>query len=204
MFILFTSTVVLVGPAWCSYLCYVGAVDNVASVNKKRPKELPKWRHGVRIGILGLVVMVAVMLRKMGVPGIVATLVGAVFGLVGVGIMVFISRRMGAMTHCVTYCPVGLVANLMGKINPFRLGIGGSCTTCGACNLVCRYGALTIEDIKKRRPGLTCTLCGDCITKCHKDSIYYKFFSLKPQTARALFMVMVVSIHAVFLGVARI
>ena len=31
MLFLFLSTVLIVGPAWCSWLCYVGAWDNVSS-----------------------------------------------------------------------------------------------------------------------------------------------------------------------------
>src|SRR5512133_3755563 len=35
MTILFLSTVILTGPAWCSHLCYFGAFDNLASGNKR-------------------------------------------------------------------------------------------------------------------------------------------------------------------------
>ena len=33
--ILFLSTVILSGPAWCSQLCYFGAFDNIAAYSKK-------------------------------------------------------------------------------------------------------------------------------------------------------------------------
>ena len=122
----------------------------------------------------------------------------------GVGVMVFISRKKGIMTHCVTYCPIGLAANLLGRLSPFRLRIGDSCSECSACAPACRYDALTERDIKKRRPGLTCTLCGDCRASCKEDAIQYRFFKLKPRTARMLFYVLVITFHAVFLGVARI
>lgn len=36
MTILFLSTVVLSGPAWCSHLCYFGAIDNLAASGKTR------------------------------------------------------------------------------------------------------------------------------------------------------------------------
>ena len=204
MIILFTSTVILVGPAWCSYLCYIGALDNLAAKGKKRPEELPKWRHAARIAILVLVIATALLLRWSGVPGIAATMVGAVFGLAGVGIMAWFSRKKGALVHCITYCPIGLAANIMGKINPFRLRISDTCNDCGACTIACRYEALTKEDIKKRRAGFTCTLCGDCLTRCNDKSIHFRFAGLKPETARKLFLVMVIALHAVFLGVARI
>ncbi|MCP5104304.1 MAG: 4Fe-4S binding protein [bacterium] len=204
MLILFGATVLLAGPTWCSYLCYVGGWDNLASKAKKAPKDLPAWRHAVRVGILLLVAGAALLLRFIGVPGLVATLSAAFFGLLGVGIMVFFSRKAGSMTHCVTYCPIGLAANWLGRINPFRLRITDTCNQCGACKPACRYHALRDEDIKNRKPGLTCTLCGDCITQCKENSLQYKFLGMNPQTARYFFIVLAVSLHAVFLGVARL
>ena len=40
MAILFTFSVLLVGPAWCSWLCYIGAWDNYAAKFKKIPISL--------------------------------------------------------------------------------------------------------------------------------------------------------------------
>ena len=64
--------------------------------------------------------------------------------------------------------------------------------------------ALKKEDIQNRRPGITCTLCGDCIGSCKFNSIEYRFFRIKPEMARSIYIVMVVVLHAVFMGVARI
>src|SRR5664279_3486970 len=40
MTILFLSTVILTGPAWCSQLCYFGAFDNLASSGKTTKQVL--------------------------------------------------------------------------------------------------------------------------------------------------------------------
>jgi polyferredoxin len=203
--ILFTVTVLLVGPAWCSYLCYIGSWDLNAAVDRKRPTQLPGWRNWFRLGILGAIVAAALGLRLLGVASTAATAAGLTVGLIGVGIMVLVSRRMGTMVHCAMYCPIGLVANLLGKLAPFRLRISqDTCTDCGACTIKCRYGALRPEHIEARRPGLSCTLCGDCISACRGKSIEYRLLGLSPRVARTVFLVMVVSLHAVFLGVARI
>ena len=140
----------------------------------------------------------------MGVSSVVATWLVLVFGIVGLGIIVWVSRRVGAMVHCTMYCPIGLTADILGKISPFRLRITDGCTECGACTLRCRYDALRLDDIQARQPGLTCTLCGDCLLSCKGKSIEYRFAGLAPQNARTIFLVLAVSIHAVFLGVARI
>lgn len=205
MLILFAVTVILVGPAWCSHLCYIGAWDNLASLGRKKPGKMPLWRHPARLTITALILFIALALRIAGVPTVIATILGLVFGLAGVGLMVFWSRNAGVMTHCVTYCPIGPIANLAGKLSPFRIRINDStCTDCGICHTACRFDALNIIDIKNRRPNFACTLCGDCLGSCRDGSLSYRFLGLSAENARRLFIVMIVSLHAVFMGVARI
>lgn len=204
MLTLFVATVILVGPAWCSHLCYFGAWDNWAARHLKRPKQLPQWRRAAQISLLASVILVTIVLRIASAPSLIATIFGIAFGIMGISIMIFGSRRKGLMAHCITFCPIGLLATWLGKINPFRIKINNTCTECQACHLVCRYDALKKEDIKNRRSGITCTLCGDCIGSCQFNSLEYRFLKLKPATARSVFIVMAVVLHAVFLGVARI
>lgn len=202
--ILFISTVVLVGPAWCSHLCYIGSWDNAASDIKRKPQKLPLWTSRVRWTILAFIIAAAIMLRVLGVPSLVATILGLAFGLLGVFIMLFWSRKIGVMAHCVVYCPIGLIANWLGKISPFRVRINDSCTDCGICRFSCKYNALNITDIKNRKPAISCTLCGDCIGSCEHSSLEYRFWNYKAKAARTVFIVMVVSLHAACLGLARI
>ncbi len=204
MLILFLSTIILIGPAWCSYLCYIGAWDNLGASIHKIPEVMPKWRKWARLGILGLVVIATLCFRFIGTSGLTATIAGGIFGIIGVGIMGLISTRKGVMVHCTTYCPMGLLANLFGKLSPFRMRISKECTECGSCRFACRYDALTIADIKKRKPGFTCTLCGDCLHRCKENAIKYHFLNFDPVRVRYVFIIMVVSLHAVFLGVARL
>ncbi len=202
--ILFGSTLFFIGPAWCSYFCYLGGWDFLASQQVKRPRKLSKWRRPKQIAILVLVVGGALYLRFSGIPISIVSRLVALFGLGGFFIIIFLSRRYGSMIHCISYCPIGLVANIFGKISPFRMKIDSSCTSCGQCSMVCRYDALRPENIKQKKPGLSCTLCGDCINTCSNNYIHYSFPGLSPQAARTLFIVIVVSFHAVSIGVARI
>ncbi|MBN2008176.1 4Fe-4S binding protein [candidate division KSB1 bacterium] len=202
--ILFLSTVLLVGPAWCSYLCYVGAWDGFAASQRNRPMKMPRWRRTVQIIILFAVIVVTMLLRMVGVSGIIAIWMAAAFGIGGVGLMVSVSRKRGVMTHCTSYCPMGALATWLGKLNPFRIRITSSCTECGRCSLACRYDALKMADIKRRQPGSSCTLCGDCLGSCRDQSLEYRFLKMNPDKARTLFLVIVIVLHTVFLGVARI
>ncbi|BCS87064.1 (4Fe-4S)-binding protein [Pseudodesulfovibrio sediminis] len=207
MLILFSVTVLLVGPAWCSHLCYIGAWDDCMS--RLGPRPAPGRTLG-RLSLLGrgttlaLAVTTALALRVAGFPAITAVLFAAGFGLVGVGVMVFVSRKRGMMAHCTAFCPMGLVANIMSRISPWRIRVGEDCTRCGACYTQCRYNALDESRVAAGSPALSCTLCGDCVSVCAHKQISYTFPGLSSDNARTVFIVLVVSLHALFLGVARI
>jgi len=207
MAILFSSTILFVGPVWCSHLCYIGAWDDLCSrLGPNIPRVLSKrWTLGARLFTLVLTCGGALTLRLLDVPGETAAWLAAGFGLVGVGVMVLISRRLGAMAHCTAFCPIGLIGNVLGKLIPWRVRINReTCTRCGTCARACRYSALTDLEIEAGRPGLSCTLCGDCVGACPHDSMHYRFPGLSPAAARAAFLTLVAVLHAAFLGVARI
>jgi len=202
--ILFTITALLVGTAWCSHLCYIGAWDDFCSRGRKEPAQLPGRWSRVRHGILFLVVAVAILLRHFAVGRQTALMLAAVFGLAGVGVMLAASRRLGLMAHCTAFCPVGLVGNWLGRLSPWRMRIDAGCTACMQCRRVCRYSALERDNILKRQVGWSCTLCGDCVSACHSGQIGYSLPLLGKDRARAVFIVLITSLHAVFLAVARI
>ena len=200
MVILFSASILLVGPAWCSWLCYIGAWDNQAALARRRPGRLQRWRSPLRIGILLVVVVTAFLLGRLGVNTFVAGWLAAGFGLLGVGLMAFWSRRTGQMTHCTAFCPMGWFATRLGKISPWRLRISDSCTDCGACTAACRYDALYPEDVARRKPGEACTLCGDCLSNCPGGSIEYRLPWLNAAKARTVFLVLVSAMHAAWIG----
>jgi polyferredoxin len=204
MLILFGATLLVAGPAWCSWLCYIGGWDNLAASHQPQPGTPGRQRELTRVIILAGVIVSAVLLRRAGVSGIIAATGAGIFGILGVGIIAFWSRKHGTMVHCTMFCPMGLIAAVAGKINPFRMKIRKGCTECRSCANVCRYGALEIENIRARKPGLTCTLCGDCASVCSGGFIDYRLFGLQGLAARKVFLVLVVALHAVFLGFARI
>ena len=202
--VLFVATVLLAGPAWCSHLCYFGAWDSLAAARRPRSAPMPAWIPAARPAVLAAVVAAALGLRALGVAVFPAVIAAISFGVLGAGIMLFVSRRRGYMAHCTAWCPLGLVAVLAGKLSPFRVRIDSACSECGACTASCRYGALRLEHIRRRAPGLNCTLCGDCIASCRESLIGYRFPGLSSRAARAAFIALVAALHAVFLGIARI
>jgi ferredoxin-type protein NapH len=203
MTLLFLSTVILTGPAWCSQLCYFGAFDNLAA-GGKTSREILKYKGAIKSTILVFIITMALILRLLKVSGLVSTLLALAFGIIGIIIMIFISLKRKKMVHCVMYCPVGTVVNLFKHINPFRMYIDRSCTLCMNCTKFCKYDALNASDIKNGKPSVTCTLCGDCLAGCHHNSIKYKYFSLRPELARNLYLILTISLHASCMALARI
>lgn len=203
MTILFLSTVFLTGPAWCSQLCYFGAFDNVAS-NGKTKREPFRNKLAIKSTVLFLVIAMTIILRIFGVPVWIATLTAAAFGIIGITIMILYSRKKKKMVHCSLYCPVGTLVNVMKPVNPFRMYIDDNCNLCMKCTSFCKYDALNIADVKNKKPNYSCTLCGDCLSACRDHAIKYRFFRMKPENARRLYLFLTISIHAVFLALARI
>jgi len=201
---LFAASVALLGPGWCSHLCYIGAWDDLAAGGKKLPVPLPRWAVTVRAAILGLTLAVPLLLRALGVSLDAALWTAAAFGLTGLGVMALVSTRLGTMAHCTAFCPIGLAGNLLGKLTPWRLRIGSNCTRCTACISRCRYNALTPERLETGKPALSCTLCGDCLSACKHGALHYRFLKLSPAHSRTLFVILAASLHAIFLAVARI
>lgn len=201
--ILLGSTLLLVGPAWCSHLCYVGAWDHLMACHKA-PHPLSAWTRALRWFILVLVVLTALLLRIMQVPPLAAAMLAGIFGLMGVGVMVCISRRMGTMVHCTVFCPIGILGNYLGKLAPWRIRISDSCTRCTRCFQACRYNALDLDALHRGRPHLTCTLCGDCVSACPHQAVKFSAPLMSSARARHMFVIVVTTLHTLFLGVARI
>ena len=203
MTILFLSTIIITGPAWCSQLCYFGAFDYLASTGKTGRGKL-KNKGAIKTTLIFLIIAVTLLLRWFNVPILIATLVAVGFGVTGIAIMIFFSRQRRKMIHCTLWCPIGTVVSVLKPVNPFRLYIDNSCDLCNKCTSYCKYDALSIQDIKNKKPDYSCTLCGDCLTACPHSSIKYRFFNLQPETARKLYLVLTITLHAVFLALARI
>src|ERR1035437_1260825 len=203
MTILFLSTVILTGPAWCSQLCYFGAFDNLSSGGKSS-KEILKYKGAIKSSVLIFVIAMAIILKRMHAGMLVSTLIAIAFGVGGILIMILYSLKRKKMVHCVMYCPIGTIVNVFKHINPFRMHIDQSCTLCMNCTKFCKYDALNPLDIKNAKPAITCTLCGDCLAGCHHNSIKYKFLKMSPEQARNLYLILTISLHAACLALARI
>lgn len=203
MTVLFLSTIILTGPAWCSQLCYFGAIDNLISSGRPNKKPLAH-KLAIKSSILLVVIGVTIVLRLLNFSLLTATITAAAFGIIGILVMIIFSRKRKKMMHCALYCPIGTLVNVMKPVNPFRLIIDSSCNLCMKCTSYCKYDALNFKDVKNKKPDYSCTLCGDCLAACKDNAIKYRFLAMKPEKARFLYLFLTISIHAIFLALARI
>lgn len=203
MTILFLSTIILTGPAWCSQLCYFGAIDNAFAKGRTSRKRI-KNKLLIKNTIVLLVIVGTLALRLFNVSPLNATLLGAGFGIIGISIILFFTRSQNRMIHCSVYCPIGTIVNYLKYINPFRMYIDSSCDACQACTSHCKYDALNLTNIQNKKPGIGCTLCGDCISSCKSSSINYKFGRLSSQKSRNLYLFLTISLYSIFLAMGRI
>lgn len=203
MTILFISTVVLTGPAWCSHLCYFGAMDAWSS-RSKIPQGRLAHKKKIKYSILLMIIGISLLLRWFRIDAHISTFFGLIFGITGITIIFFASRKKGSMIHCILYCPIGTLVNYLRFINPFRIYIDRNCTFCESCRNVCKFDALSLNDLNLKKPGITCTLCGDCLGVCNMESLKYRLFRLNPGISRNLYLFITISMHSIFLALARI
>ena len=147
----------------------------------------------------------AFLLKHIGMSIGTAVSLACAYAFLSLLVMAAFSRRYGGMMHCAAFCPMGLVVSWLGRLSPWRLRVdSSSCDSCGACEKVCRWRAITPESRAKGKVLLRCTLCRDCIGICHKNAISLRCAGLAPQVSEQLFVGVLASLHAIFLACAMV
>ncbi len=208
MIALFGVSVLLVGAAWCSHLCYFGSWDGIAAARsgKKLRPAAERPRKDWRWLALLLAVAAPLLLASLGVPAPLAA-GAALAALMAAPLLWRRSSRLGIRTYCGYVCPMGLMAKLAGRLSPWRVNIQeDKCTGCQKCAAVCRDQAIHQQD-GKCRVNARCTLCRDCLPQCAHGALDLRL-SLpglqKSPKADILFITLISLVHVIFLATARI
>ncbi len=201
-------SVLLLGSAWCSHLCYFGPLDALAA--QGRPiRPLPRFWRWMRVWgrplVLALGALLAFVLGRLGLDAAHAVALALLWGLVSLLIMALASRRYGGMLHCSAFCPMGLVVSLLARLSPWRLSVDtGRCDQCGVCERVCAYRAITPASRTLGRSTWRCSLCRDCVGVCHRQAITLKGPWMGPRASWHVFVGLAAFLHGLFLGVAMV
>lgn len=198
----------LAGSAWCSILCYFGPFDSFAAGNKAvrpYPGALKILLQYGRAIVLVVGSLLALGFHAAGIDAALAVSMAVAFGLLSLMIMAALSKRYQGMVHCTAFCPMGLVANLLGRLSPWRMRVDkDQCDNCGACEKVCKYSAITAESRGVGKTLLRCSLCRDCVGACKKKAIYVYFPGLRRDAAWTVFAGLLAVLHVIFLSVAMV
>lgn len=176
------------GRIYCSTLCPLGAVMDLAARTRKRERI---YRYKKPLTALRLTVMAAVFLllvARMSFPRewmlpyglyqsiieritepqvIGATLISAMI-FAAIAIMAFLRGRI----ICNTLCPIGTLLGMLSRRSLFHIDINTDrCTQCRRCADVCKAQCIDLQDhiVDMSR----CVVCFDCLPQCPDDAITY-------------------------------
>ena len=100
-------------------------------------------------------------------------------------VLVVVLAARNGRTYCNTICPVGTVLGFFSRFALFRITIDKE--KCNGCTLCARNCKAACIDVKNHAiDGSRCVACMDCLDKCHKGAIGYRFaYGKKAEKAEA-------------------
>ena len=88
------------------------------------------------------------------------------------GLLVLVAAGLRPRLFCRWLCPAGALLRLVANRSVFGFRIKGEvCTSCGACQKVCRTGAA--DSVGRRIDNGACVGCFDCQVICPVDAIHF-------------------------------
>jgi len=180
---------ILGGRVFCSWICPVNMVTDLANWIRKRiwPVNAPmSWNigRGVRYWIMALSVILSAILGVAAfewISPIGAMHRGIIYGF-GLGwtfvLAVFLFDLFAVQNgFCGHICPLGGFYSLMGRFGILRIGYDrGRCTSCMKCLDICPESQVLHTVGKRSGPVLSgaCINCGRCIEVCDDNALSFK------------------------------
>ena len=201
-FVVVLLLTVLFGRIYCSVICPLGILQDIAAFfrPKKKRYTYSRPRHWLRYGVLVLFVAllaagftaIAGWIEPYSIFGrfVAATntplpLTAASWGIIGGSIalfivIVFLAVRYGR-AWCNNICPVGTLLGLLSRFSLFKPVIDTTkCNGCGACGKGCKGSCI---DTKNHAIDYSrCVACMDCLGNCRQGAISYRW---KPAPVKA-------------------
>ncbi|BCD61085.1 MULTISPECIES: quinol dehydrogenase ferredoxin subunit NapH [unclassified Nitratiruptor] len=176
------------GRAFCSYVCPVNMVTDLANYLRRKwnlDKFEKKWwaSRNIRYWVMGLSFILSFILGTAVfelVSPISMTHRGIIFGM-GFGWAAIVTIFLFDLFilkngWCGHICPLGGFYSLIGRYNLFRVKhIQPNCTLCMKCKEVCpEKEVLYMIGKKSQMVDMgECTLCGRCVEVCDDDALHF-------------------------------
>lgn len=208
---LWLALTLVVGKAWCSYICFFGGIEEGFAALPKRMKIRkldPRLRLVPWAILLFVVVLSAALFEPVycmwlcpfktvteypAVHSVQTAIQMGIFITLFGGLVVVLPYLTRKRTQCAFFCPFGAFQSLFNKINLFEIRFDREkCVDCTLCQTACPTMALSAESIREGKTLLNCMKCGACVDSCKKNAAVWHLkgtkVALKPERARLLFL----------------
>ena len=208
---LWLALTLVVGKAWCSYICFFGGIEEGFAALPKRMKIRkldPRLRLVPWAILLFVVVLSAALFEPVycmwlcpfktvteypAVHSVQTAIQMGIFITLFGGLVVVLPYLTRKRTQCAFFCPFGAFHSLFNKINLFEIRFDREkCVDCTLCQTACPTMALSAESIREGKTLLNCMKCGACVDSCKKSAAVWHLkgtkVALKPERARLLFL----------------
>ncbi|MFW9999736.1 MAG: 4Fe-4S binding protein [Candidatus Hodarchaeota archaeon] len=175
---IFLVLTLIFGRIFCGYVCPLGAVQELASMIRFKPKldyhrKFWKKKNYLRWGFFAVYAIASIIwglemtLFMNPINGFlifwsplnVGIFMAFIIFLLTIFISIFIYRP-----YCRFFCPFGALAFLFGKVSPLKIRRTPYCTECGICEKICP----TLEGFDISEKG-ECYYCYRCIDFCTNE-----------------------------------
>ena len=175
---IFLGLTLIFGRIFCGYVCPLGAIQELASMIRFKPKinyERKYWRRKgyLRWGFFAIYALASV------IWGLVPTLFmnpinGFLIFWTPLNIVIFVAFLLfftmiftsffAYRVYCRFFCPFGALAALLGRLSPLKIRRTNYCNECGVCEKICP----TLEGFEYSNKG-ECYYCNRCIDFCTNE-----------------------------------
>ncbi len=210
----FAMTLV-VGKAWCSYVCFFGGIEEgFASLPRRAKLRKPLLRYAARLRLVPWALLITIVVLSAALfepvyctwlcpfktvteyPAVHSAETAIQMGIfiaLFVGLVVVLPFLTKKRTQCAFFCPFGAFQSIFNKISLFEIRFDRTkCVDCTLCQTACPTMALSAESIREGRTLNNCMKCGACVDSCKKAAAVWHLkgtrVALKPERARLLFL----------------
>ncbi|MEA1994349.1 MAG: 4Fe-4S binding protein [Euryarchaeota archaeon] len=189
-----TVLFVLVGRAFCGWVCPFGLLQDIVDKIFNRKKKMVHQFRFTKFIVLAATIIAAwyfadTLFCKLCPVGFIEAAVpyrlehGMIFDTVFIGRIIFFIGLMGIIFFisrfwCRNLCPFGAYAGIFNKVSFLHLDFNPEkCTECGKCREVCPQGL----DPTKEQRSTDCILCGECVEACPTEALTLEFPTEMPK-----------------------